>query len=264
MTDILKRGFAPLTPEAWNEIEDSAKSVMTPYLNARSVVDFSGPHGWEFAAVNLGRVDVREPAGAVTWGVRRVMPLIEVRVPFTLSQFELDDITRGCEDADLEALEQAARETAQFEDKAIFQGFAAGGMQGIAEASEHDSVPLGDSPDRYPHAVAQAIETLQLAGVGGPYALVLNPDRYFQLLQSTGAGYPVSKVVRDLVGGKVLWSRAVDQGLLVSTRGGDFEMVVGQDLSIGYASHDKDGVELYITESFAFRVNGPEAAVTFS
>lgn len=264
MTDILKRDFAPLTEDAWSEIEETAKSVMSPYLTARSIVDFSGPHGWDYAAVNLGRIDVRKPVDTVTWGLRKVMPLIEVRVPFTLNQFELDDISRGSEDADLAPLEKAARETAQFEDRAIFRGFADGGITGMVEASEHTSIPLGKSPSEYPNAIAKGIETLQLAGVGGPYALVLNPDRYFELLHTTAQGYPISKVVRNLVGESLVWSRAVENGLLVSTRGGDFELVVGQDLSIGYASHDKDSVELYLTESFAFRINGPEAALEFS
>lgn len=44
-------------------------------------------------------------------------------------------------------------------------------------------------------------------------------------------------------------------------RGGDFELVVGQDLSIGYLSHDAENVRLYIEESLTFRLLTPEAAV---
>ena len=38
-------------------------------------------------------------------------------------------------------------------------------------------------------------------------------------------------------------------------------MTVGQDLSIGYRSHDKENVDLYLTESFTFRVLEPAAGV---
>ena len=47
---------------------------------------------------------------------------------------------------------------------------------------------------------------------------------------------------------------------MVSLRGGDFLFDSGQDLSIGYLSHDADSVELYLEESFSFRAVTPEAA----
>ena len=36
---------------------------------------------------------------------------------------------------------------------------------------------------------------------------------------------------------------------------------MGQDLSIGYAAHDRENVELYITESFTFRILEEKAAI---
>ena len=47
----------------------------------------------------------------------------------------------------------------------------------------------------------------------------------------------------------------------LSLRGGDFAFESGQDLSIGYDSHDAEVVRLYLEESFSFRVATPEAAV---
>ena len=52
---------------------------------------------------------------------------------------------------------------------------------------------------------------------------------------------------------------AIQGGVLLSVRGGDYELTVGQDLSIGYADHDRHTVELYLTESFTFRVLEPRA-----
>ena len=48
---------------------------------------------------------------------------------------------------------------------------------------------------------------------------------------------------------------------MVSLRGGDFLFECGQDLSVGYEAHDSDAVQLYLEESFSFRVATPEAAV---
>lgn len=110
MTDLLRQGFAPITDDAWKEINDTARKVLKTHLSARKLVDFNGPGGWETAAVNLGRIDYKgnKPVNGVGWGLREVLPLLEVRVPFTLSQLELDDITRGCRDAELAPLEKAA------------------------------------------------------------------------------------------------------------------------------------------------------------
>jgi len=51
---------------------------------------------------------------------------------------------------------------------------------------------------------------------------------------------------------------------LLSVRGGDYELHVGQDWSVGYLGHDRQTVELFLTESFTFRVLEPAAAVPLS
>jgi uncharacterized linocin/CFP29 family protein len=67
--------------------------------------------------------------------------------------------------------------------------------------------------------------------------------------------------IRMILDGPIIWAPAVDGAIVVSTRGDDFELTVGQDISIGFASHDAGGVSLYLQESIAFRVHTPEAAV---
>jgi uncharacterized linocin/CFP29 family protein len=51
---------------------------------------------------------------------------------------------------------------------------------------------------------------------------------------------------------------------VLSLRGGDFLFESGQDLSVGYDSHDAQIVRLYLEESFSFRVATPEAAVALT
>ncbi len=53
-------------------------------------------------------------------------------------------------------------------------------------------------------------------------------------------------------------------GFVLSLRGGDFELTVGQDFSIGYLSHTATTVDLYVQESFTFRTLTSEAAVALS
>ena len=51
----LLREHAPISETAWRLVDDEARSRLTPALAARKLVDFAGPHGWEYSATNLGR-----------------------------------------------------------------------------------------------------------------------------------------------------------------------------------------------------------------
>lgn len=261
MSDILKRERAPITEKAWAEIDDTARRILRAQLACRAVADFKGPYGWELAALNLGRLDI--PGGGardgVHWGLRKVQPLVEVRIPFSLDQMELDSISRGLSDPDLAPLEEAARKAAAFEESAVFKGFEPGGIRGLLDAAEH-AVELPAGTADYPSAVARGLELLRESGIEEPYVLVLGAAPYQRLIEGCSPGYPPLNTVRSLVD-HIWWSPALDGGVLLSQRGGDFELTIGQDFSIGYCSHDRDQVELYITESFTFQVLEPAAAV---
>jgi len=263
MVDLLKRSLAPITEEAWHAIDEAAARTLKAHLSARTVVDFSGPHGWTFSAVNLGGLEIakKQSTEGVPWGIRTVLPLVEVRIPVVFTQMELDNISRGCKNPNLSALEDVARKVALFEESAIYKGFTAGQIKGIIQESSHGPITLSADVLQYSEAVAAAVKALTLAGVSGPYTLVLGTDCYYALMQSSRGGYPPRLVVRDMLQGDVLWSPALEGGVLLSTRGGDFELAVGQDLAVGYAGHDRSNVELFLAESFTFRVLNPEAAL---
>ncbi|MBN2210280.1 MAG: bacteriocin family protein [Sedimentisphaerales bacterium] len=265
MVTFLRREVAPISEAAWAELDAQAGQVIRRTLAGRKVVDLSGPHGWEFGAVNLGRIklndETKKKAAPVQWGVREVLPLAEIRVFFNLSQFEIDNLSRGAADADIDPLLDAAATAAKFEDQAIFQGLAKAGITGVLKAAASTPLKLGNDPAKYPQIVGQALKTMGLAGVGGPYAVVLGPDAYFNLMQATQPGYPPKRVITDMTEGEIVLCPVLDGGVVMSTRGGDFELTVGADFSIGYQRHEKDSVEFFLTESFTFRVIEPKAAV---
>lgn len=259
--DLLKREQAPITPEGWKQIDDEAKRVLHLNLAGRQLVDFDGPHGWQFAAVNTGHLTLRPDAGfGAPWGMRGVLPLIEVRVPFELSIMELDNASRGAV-LDLPAVVSAAEQTAHAEDNAIFNGFKSGGIEGVIPSSPYPPIILPDDFAQYPAVVVQAAETLRRGGINGPYALALGPDCYAGLSQAAEDGYPIRERVEHALDGPLVLAPRVDGAVLLSVRGGDYQLSVGQDLSIGYAGRDQETVHLYLTESFTFRVLERTAAV---
>lgn len=262
--DLLKRGLAPITSEAWAQIDDEARRVLKLHLAGRRLVDFSGPHGWQLAAVDTGRLRQIEQTAPdkVAHAIRDVRPLVEVRSNFLLEKLELDYAARGADDLDLDSVVAAAERIARDEDSAIFKGFSGGSIVGIIEASPHAPIEV-KAPSEWPRAVSRAKEALRLAGIDGPYALAAGPAAYAELTSESDDGYPLRKrLLESIDEGSLVWAPALEEGaVLMSTRGGDYELTVGQDLAVGYAGHDQNKVELFITESFTFRVLENKAAL---
>jgi uncharacterized linocin/CFP29 family protein len=259
----LLRELAPVSDAAWKLIEEEASRTLKQMLAARKLIDFEGPLGWEASAVNVGRV-VRlkgGPGEGVEGRVRQVQPLVELRVPFELSRDELEAATRGAKDADLDPVRLAARSAALAEDTLVFHGYAESGVRGIAEVSGPSKLTISEQYETYPEVVAEATNKLRTAGIDGPYAIALGPRCYTGLTKTTKGGYPVMEHVRRLLDGPIVWAPAVDGAVVLSMRGGDFELTVGQDFSIGYLEHSATSVRLYLQESLTFRAFTPAAAV---
>lgn len=261
----LHRELAPIDDAAWGEIDAEATRALQHFLTARKLVDFDGPHGWDHSALGLGRVARVEddvPAEGVEGRLRLVQPLVELRTPFTLQRDEIDSVSRGAPDADWDPVVGAARRAALAEDHLVFRGHPSAGVRGVVETSTHEPVTISGDYDLYPTHVALAVERLKRSGVAGPYAIALGPRCYTGVIETTqNGGYPVLEHLRLIAEGPVLWAPAVEGAVVMSLRGGDFELVVGQDLSIGYLDHDATTVTLYLEESLTFRAPGPEAAV---
>jgi len=260
----LLRGHAPITPAGWDALDQEAHDALRPALAARKLVDFSGPHGWEHSATNLGRITALKagPVKGVAAAQRRVLPLVELRAEFSLELAELRDADRGADDLDLAGLDEAARSLALAENVAVFHGYAEGGITGITQASPHKAIALGNGVVQYPSRVAKAVAVLRSAGVDGPYGLALSPEGYTGVVETAEhGGVLLLEHLRSILGGPIVWAPGVRGAVVLSMRGGDFSFESGEDLSLGYAGHDADAVRLYLEESFSFRVASPEAAV---
>jgi len=101
-------------------------------------------------------------------------------------------------------------------------------------------------------------------GVNGPYSVVLGAGEYTALAETRDHGYPVLEHVKRIVDGNLIWAPAIEGAFVMTTRGGDFELSIGQDISIGYLSHTDSAVLLYLQESFVFRIFTSESAVALS
>src|SRR6266851_3386932 len=166
--------------------------------------------------------------------------------------------------ADIEAVKDASRQIAFAEDRSIFEGYTAAGIIGVRTESTNPSMTLPTDVRDYPAAVAEALGHLRRAGVDGPYSVVLSADAYTAVSETSDHGYPVSRHIERLISGEIVWAPAIDGVFVLTTRGGDFALHLGQDTSIGYLAHDTDTVQLYLQETMTFLMLTGEAAVALA
>jgi uncharacterized linocin/CFP29 family protein len=261
----LHRELAPISDPAWAEIEEEAARTLKRYLAARRVVDVQAAGGTVLAAIGTGhQSEINSPGDGIIARQREVKPLVELRVPFELSRSAIDDVERGSNDSDWQPLKDAAERIAVAEDRAIFDGYAAAGIQGIRPGSSNPTVPLPVNIADYPAAIASALTQLRLVGVNGPYRVLLGSEAYKALGAADDHGYPVLQHIKLLVNEEILWAPAISGAVVLTTRGGDFDLHIGQDISIGYLSHSDTAVRLYLQETFTFLMLTAEASVSLT
>ena len=240
----LHRQLAPISEAAWGEIDQEARRTFIRWIAGRRVVDVVGPDGEELAAVRTGhQVCVDTPFEGVQAHQRQVRQIVELRVPFRVSREAVDAVDRGAQDSDWQPVKDAVAQIARAEDGIVFDGLASAGIEGLVPSSSNPAVSL-PQPKDLPDAVAAALKELRLAG---------GED-----------GYPIRKHIDRLLEGEVLWAPAIQGAVLLSTRGGDYELHLGQDLSIGYLSHDAESIELYLQETLTFLPYTSEASVVLT
>jgi uncharacterized linocin/CFP29 family protein len=208
--------------------------------------------------------EIGAPGDGILARQRDVKPLVELRVPFELNRQQIDDVERGAKDSDWQPAKDAAQKIAYAEDRAIFEGYAAAGIGGIRQGTSNPVLTLPAEVSHYPDAIAQALNQLRLVGVDGPYSLLLSADAYTALAETSDNGYPVLEHVKKLMKDEIIYAPAISGAYVLTTRGGDFDLHIGQDVSIGYLSHTDSVVRLYLQETLTFLLLTSEAAVALA
>jgi len=261
----LHRELAPISDAAWAQIEEETSRTIKRYLAGRRVVDVQGPAGSTLSAVGTGHLHkISAPGNGIIAQQREAKTLVELRVPFELDRQMIDDVERGSNDSDWQPAKDAARKLAFAEDRAIFEGYDAAGIVGIRRGTTNPQKTLPADVRKYPEAFAQALSQLRLVGVNGPYSILLSADAYTELAETSDYGYPVLEHVKRLVEGKIIWAPAIDGAFVVTTRGCDLDLHIGQDASIGYLGHTDTHVRLYLQETFTFLYLTSESAVALA
>ncbi len=257
----LKRHIAPITQQAWDFIDEEVRRILNIKLNARKVVDFSGPKGMDFAAVNTGRKTALEGSAieGVDYSMRQVLPMVEIEVPFTIKIEEIESLMRGAQDIETDSLIEAAEKIAKAENEAIFMGLSQAGIKGIIPAATNERIKVDED---LVGPVAEGVKKLEEEGFVGPFNLLTGDKLRNLLYKPNEKGYPAKRRLENLIEGEIIFAPDLkEKGLLMPVNSEDFEFTVGQDLSVGYSHQNANELVFFIIESFTFRVKAPEAAV---
>jgi uncharacterized linocin/CFP29 family protein len=268
--DILKRELAPIPAEAWAEIDDQATRSLKAILSARKVIDVNGPMGPDFPGVPEGRLEYpdQQPETGLKYGIHKVHHLVETRIPFELDIIEMDNAVRGAKDIDLGNLEEAARQVALFEESVVYHGLPDANIRGLKQCQGQECLTIGSAPEKLLEAIAEGLTVFAGRSVEGPFAFVVGP-KLWSRMSAHFQGYPVKMQAENILGGQVLLNPYLkgayeNEAYMISQRGGDFEIILGNDLAIGYESHDAQNVKLYFSESFTFRILDAAGVIHFT
>ena len=259
---MLYRDLAPITKEAWKEIDERAAEVLKSYLSARKVVNVNGPKGLDYNVITEGRLSKIESAGEVNYGVYQVLPLTESRIEFEMDRWELDNVSRGAKDVDYEPLEDAMKNLALFEEEAVYNGMKNSAIEGLSDYAKEE-IPFGKEPSEIMEAITKGLIQLRKVYEQGPFTLVVNEDAYTRILSKETA-YPLDERIKELIGGKIVFSHVIEGAYLLPLDHEDLELTIGRDFSIGYQSHSNEKVRFFATESFTFRILNPDLIVQYS
>lgn len=260
---MLYKELAPISKEAWEEIEDQLKDVFVNYLSARRAVRVIGPKGWDFNVITEGRLGDIEEDGDLCYGTYKVIPLTEVRIEFEMDRWELDNIGRGAKDIDYTPLEEAAKKIALFEENVVYNGYNKLHIKGLVNSSENETLKFGEDEEEILDAIAKGVITLKENFEEGPYTLIVG-ERAYRRIISKGVENSLKDEIEKIIGGKIIYSHVLDGAVLIPYDHEDLELTIGQDLSIGYQYHDSKKVKFFLTESFTFRVLDPAIIVNYA
>ena len=254
--NFLGRDDAPVNAETWNLLDTAMVEAARGILAGRRLLGISGPYGLGLKAVPMS--DGRGRKGFIT---SDLLPVPLLQVSFCLGKRDLAAYERDRVAFDLCAIATAACACATAEDTLIFEG--APGIPGLLSAKGSSSVKVSpwETVGAAADEVIAAVTALDDAGFHGPYSLGLAPARYNLLLRRypQGEGTELDHLRTIVTGGIHKGPVMKDGGVLIASGKQYAEIVLGQDMSVGFIGPAEENLEFSISVSLVPLVHMPEA-----
>jgi uncharacterized linocin/CFP29 family protein len=254
--DYLGRGDAPVSGAAWDLLDTTMIEAAKGILAGRRVLGISGPYGLGLKAVPMS--DAKGRKGYIT---SECLPVSLIQVPFCLGKRDIAAWERDGVALDLCGVATAACACATAEDTLIFEG--APGIPGLLSGKGSQAAKLSpwESVGAAADEIIGAVTALDEAGFHGPYAMGLAPRRYNLLLRRypQGEGTELDHL-RTIVTGGIHKAPVLKNGGVLLASGKQYaEIVLGQDMSVGFIGPAEENLEFSISESLVPMIHTPDA-----
>ncbi|MCK9337952.1 MAG: bacteriocin family protein [Arcobacteraceae bacterium] len=260
--EFLNKTLAPFGVLVWDTIESELSDALSKRLTLRSAVDFNDTYSFDTDAISTGTLKKVSSKGNVSICTREPIKMVEIKQNFTVSKEVIEDIKRGKVDFDNTPFTSVANSFAKIENDIILTGMANANIEGMISKETHTI--NASSPKDIMVGVAKAMGIFNTNFIDGPFVLVISSTTMAKLMVESFDGKSLKSKIEEIIGkGSIIISNDIgdDKALVISQRSGDFEFYSGLDVSVGYETETKDGVELFLIQSCAFRVITPEAVV---
>ena len=285
MNNMKRIGLATgtLTDYEVNLVESSIVKTIRPLLKGRTLMPTRSLPTAGYTKYTFYKENDMGQATISMTGEEQSMDKVDltegsVKIPIISKDYNLhwrDVLMRrnNGEDLNTQHAQNAARQIAEEEDKLIlsgeYTGWPALGIEGLATATGRNTEAGGDWSATYVADVSDAISELETDGYYGPYKLILRSDWYAQLRVLVGTTDSFAfQVLEDLLGGpdnivvsNSLYSAAggVDNALVIDTSPGNFELLVGADVTNNLAQLPTMNYQGKVWEAVVPVVKRPEA-----
>jgi len=260
--EVLNQSNIPFGTAVWNTIESEISSYLTKRLTLRSVVDFKSEYTFETDAIPTKNVASIASQDGLEVFTREPIKMMEIKKSFTIPTSVIEDIKRDKPDFDTKVMMEAANSFAKVENETILSGQSAANIEGILSGVEN-TLEAKEGKDIL-KAVAKSLGIFNANFVDGTFKLVISSATMATLYTESFDGMSLKSKLDEILGaGAIVINQDIgdDKALVISQRGGDFELYSGMDVSLGFEKETSEGVELFLMQTFAFRSIAPEAAV---
>lgn len=255
-TPYLSREEAPFGSELWKVLDEACVSMAKEELSGRKFLPLRGPFGLGFAFVPLSVRSLEEGISTLEG-----KSLVALERSFHLKKLDIAQFERGSVSLDLAPLVKATREVAKLEEKLIFEGL--GGQSGLCTHPSAGSSSLSewDKPGKAAEDIIRAVSILDREGFHGPFALALSVERYNLLFRNyPGTGHTELSHICSIVGDRVVKSPVLREGgVLLAVNPMYAEIILGQDLQVGFVGPEEEGYRFSISESLALLLREPRS-----
>jgi uncharacterized linocin/CFP29 family protein len=194
--------------------------------------------------------------------MRSQRPLTLVSKDFSLHWRDIEAARQLGLPLDMGAAAAASTLCAAREDELILHGDKALGLDGLSTVAGRRMVTRRDWGVSG-HAfldIVEAIDHMAAAGYYPPYALICSPNLYACMLRVSGSsGVLELTQIREMCSGGVFQSVQSKSALLVAVGAQNFDLVIGQDVTVAYVRSDNMDYVFRVLHTMALRVKQPGA-----